>query len=60
MFAFPYVIHLFANELASLRRGRFAFRGIFPRSFDRLLIRHLEPPTKGSGKFGSGQQVWSR
>jgi hypothetical protein len=53
MFSFPDVIHLFANELTSLRGRRFARRGILPRSFQRLLFRHVEPPEKF-------RQVWFR
>jgi hypothetical protein len=49
MFTLPDVVHLFANELARLRRGRFALAFVTARSLDSLFLGHK------SLKFGVGQ-----
>ncbi len=40
MFSFSDVLDLFAHELASLRRGRFALRFVASCTFNRLFFRH--------------------
>src|SRR5205085_5288236 len=39
VFAFPYVVNLFAHEFSGLRTGRFPLTGIFSSSFDGLFFR---------------------
>jgi hypothetical protein len=41
MLAFPDVFYFLAHKLSRLGAGRFAFPGIFSRSFDCLLFRHM-------------------
>jgi hypothetical protein len=40
MFAFTNVVHLFTNEFACLRAGRFSFMLVFPCSFQSFFFRH--------------------
>jgi hypothetical protein len=48
MFAFAYVVHLFAYKLSSLSAGRLSFAGIFAGMFQRLFLRHHGPPAKSA------------
>src|SRR6185312_7987670 len=52
VFALAHVLHLFANELAGLRRRRLAFPRIFVRALDRFFVRHpdLHPTGQRSAR----------
>jgi hypothetical protein len=41
MFAFPYVVHLLADEFASLRRRRLTGSLVAPSAPDRALLGHV-------------------
>jgi hypothetical protein len=44
MLAFANVMHLFADEFAGLRAGRFAFALVFVRSLNGFFLWHRFPP----------------